>query len=280
LRDIMDDPDRIRLKWRKLGVYDALETLYDGIAVYGSRRLYDVGEAYDMPLSARSKLYYCGYVVRPPPHADPTAVRFHYGLPSTGPLLVATVGSGVDGYRLLETTEDAVSRLRGEIPDLSAILVTGPFMPAERQRELQSRATSSLRVASNADNFQLMACADAIVSMGGYNSVSEALVVGRPLVIVPRCTHKVEQRIRAETLAAHGLAQWIHPDDLEADRLADEIKRALSCDRPARERHIREIIPTFDGAVNLTSYLGRWLGRTPMVSGHTGEELSAVVQSA
>ncbi|TMI04818.1 MAG: glycosyltransferase, partial [Betaproteobacteria bacterium] len=36
LRDIMDDAARIRAAWEELGVYDALENLYDGIAVYGS----------------------------------------------------------------------------------------------------------------------------------------------------------------------------------------------------------------------------------------------------
>src|SRR6266404_4363903 len=35
LRDIMDDAARIREQWEELGVYDALENLYDGIAVYG-----------------------------------------------------------------------------------------------------------------------------------------------------------------------------------------------------------------------------------------------------
>src|SRR5881296_2071107 len=35
LRDIMDDPARIQAEWRSLGAYEALEELYDGIAVYG-----------------------------------------------------------------------------------------------------------------------------------------------------------------------------------------------------------------------------------------------------
>jgi predicted glycosyltransferase len=260
LRDIMDDADRIRAKWQEKGVYDALQNLYDGIAVYGSRALYDVGDAYDIPPSVRSKLHYCGFVVRQPPKADPAAVRFHYGFPSIGPLVVATVGSGVDGYPVLEATEGAVTRLRVKLPDLRAVLVTGPFMPAKQQAQLQERATRAIRVVQRADNFQLMACADAIVSMGGYNSVYEAMVVGRPLVIVPRCTHKVEQRIRAETLAAHGLARWIHPENLNSRRLAEDLEWALSRDREAHARLVRDVIPAFDGASQLTAYLARWLG--------------------
>jgi predicted glycosyltransferase len=277
LRDIMDDAGKIRAKWREKGVYDALNNLYDGIAVYGSRSLYDVGNAYGLPPPLQSKLHYCGFIVREPPQADAAAVRFHYGFPQMGPLVVATVGSGIDGYPVLEATEGAVNRIRAKYPDLRAVLVTGPFMPLDQQARLQERATAAIRIVPRADNFQLMACADAIVSMGGYNSVYEALVVGRPLVIVPRCTHKVEQRIRAETLAAHDLARWIHPESLNSRRLADDLEWALSRDREAHARLVREVIPSFDGAANLTAYLGERLGWAPM-GGHQGGEPSPMAE--
>ena len=57
LRDIMDDITRIRVKWEALGVYTAFENLFDGIAVYGSRNLFDVAEAYSIPQSVHSKLH-------------------------------------------------------------------------------------------------------------------------------------------------------------------------------------------------------------------------------
>jgi len=115
-------------------------------------------------------------------------------------------------------------------------------------------------VMSQADNFQLMAAADAVVSMGGYNSVCEALAVARPLVIVPRATHKLEQQIRAETLAARGLARWVHPRDLAGPRLVEALRWAVGCDRRAHAERVREVIPAFDGAARLVAYLARWLG--------------------
>src|SRR5205807_6310880 len=196
------DVGRIKGQWRELGVYDGLEQLYGGIAVYGSPALYDVAEGYDIPAAVQPKLHYCGYVVRDPPAVDRHGLRRELGLPSSGPLIVATVGSGSDGYPVLEAAQAAVERLGALVPGLHAVMVTGPFMPAEQQAVLQARATATCRVVSQADNFALMAAADAVVSMGGYNSVCEALAVARPLVIVPRATHKVEQQIRAETLAA------------------------------------------------------------------------------
>ncbi|TMQ01846.1 MAG: glycosyltransferase [Verrucomicrobia bacterium] len=260
LRDIMDDAGRIRALWDELGVYDALENLYDGIAVYGSRRLYDVAEAYAIPPSVHPKLTYCGYIVRDVPIIDAIAVRREHGLPECGPLVMATVGGGSDGYPVLEAARGALERLRSKLPELVAIMVTGPFMPAEQQAALKARATDRCRVLAHADTFQLMMAADAVVSMGGYNSVCEALSVARPLVIVPRATHKIEQQIRAETLAAHGLARLVHPKELNDQSLAQALEWALRSDQRAYAKLVREIIPSFDGAARLTAYLSRWLG--------------------
>src|SRR2546430_5888051 len=175
LRDIMDDTVRIRAHWRELGVDEALEHLYDGIAVYGSAALYDVAAAYDIPAAVQPKLHYCGYVVRDPPALDPGRLRQELGLPPQGPLIVAAVGSGCDGYPVLEAAQGAVERLRAEVPELHAVMVTGPFMPAEQQALLQARATATCRVMSQAGNFQPMAAAAAGVRMGGYYNACEAL---------------------------------------------------------------------------------------------------------
>src|SRR5262245_17153083 len=81
LRDIMDDADRIRADWKQMGVYEALEHLYDGIAVFGPPGFYDVAEAYAIPDAARRKLHYCGYVVRDGIQGDAAEIRERYGLP-------------------------------------------------------------------------------------------------------------------------------------------------------------------------------------------------------
>ena len=260
LRDIMDDPERIREQWRELGVYDALEHLYDGIAVYGSPALHDVAEAYAIPPGIRPKLHYCGYIVREAPRVDPAEVRRELGLPDGAALVLATVGSGSDGFPVLDAAVAALERLAARRPDLRAIVVTGPFMPADQRAELERRATASCHVVPETDTLPLFAAADAVVTMGGYNSVCEALAAARPMVIVPRATDKVEQWIRAELLAARGLVACVHPRELAPDRLAEAIEWALGCDRAAHARRVREVIPSFDGAARLTAYLARWLG--------------------
>ena len=263
LRDIMDDPDRTRQEWQDMGVYDALDRLYDGIAVFGSPGLYDVGEAYAIPERVRAKLHYCGYVVRDFPGAPTDGIRAQYGIPADGRLVVASVGSGRDGYEVLRHAHAAITRLQERRPDLFAIMVTGPFMPDEETTELQSWATSRCRVVPWADNFQLMAVADATVCMGGYNTVCEGLSTACPMVIVPRATHKVEQLIRAELLCSHGLARYVHPAEVTEENLSEGLEWALARDRRTQSNRIREVFPSFEGAAQLTGYLSRWLYDAP-----------------
>ena len=280
LRDIMDDSERIRTQWRELGVYDALEHLYDGIAVYGSRNLYDVADAYDLPSSVRAKLHYCGYIVREPSGVGREAIRVRYGLPSDGLLVVVTVGSGSDGYPVLAGTQSALLRMQARNPNLNAILVTGPLMPPKHQEALRSKETTRCRIVSRADNFELVAAADAAVSMGGYNSVCEALVAGTPLVIVPRVTHKIEQLIRADALAGHGLVRWVHPRNLETHQMDAALGWALTLNRDAHARLVRETIPSFDGAARLTAYLAQWLAEDRISVTSPVEEEPSMVPAA
>ena len=57
-----------------------------------------------------------------------------------------------------------------------------------------------------------IAAADAVVSMGGYNTVCELLATGTPAVIVPRVWPRLEQWIRCERLASLGQFRVLHPD--------------------------------------------------------------------
>lgn len=62
------------------------------------------------------------------------------------------------------------------------------------------------------------ASADAVVIMGGYNSVVEA--IGRKRrIIVPRDDEWTEQRVRAERLLELGLAVCIRPGEVDSSGL-------------------------------------------------------------
>jgi predicted glycosyltransferase len=88
---------------------------------------------------------------------------------------------------------------------------------------------------------------DALVCMGGYNTLVEALVRGTPTVCIPRTTPRTEQLIRARALARLGLLDVVDPDNLNAVLLRDAIGGALRRARQSIVRAAHEAL-AFDGA--------------------------------
>jgi predicted glycosyltransferase len=227
LRDIVDDPERVRRAWTRDGSYELLDELYDRILVYGQPDVFDVAAEYGFSSTAHAKTRYVGYVRRGMP-APARRGR-------TGPLILVTVGGGGDGFPLLRTALESRRRLG---TDSRWLVVTGPFLPAHERRTLT-------RLAAHVDRTEviefsrelpaLIASADVVVSMGGYNSICEILSARRPAVIVPRVEPRLEQLLRAQALERRGLVRHVHPDELTPARLANEVEALLAADDSRRD---------------------------------------------
>jgi predicted glycosyltransferase len=70
--------------------------------------------------------------------------------------------------------------------------------------------------------------ADLVVSMAGYNTVTEILTLDKKAIVIPRTHPRKEQLIRSRRLQEFGLLRMIEPDDLTPGRLAAEVHDALS----------------------------------------------------
>jgi predicted glycosyltransferase len=85
-------------------------------------------------------------------------------------------------------------------------------MPAEARGRLLRMAAKNPRlevIKSAPEPTRLLMAADRVVSMGGYNTVSEVLSFEKRALVVPRTTPRREQLIRAERLHALGLLDWV-----------------------------------------------------------------------
>jgi predicted glycosyltransferase len=225
LRDVVDEAPRVRASWRREGVYELLEDVYDLVLVYGDPRVYDVVSEYRLSSRVARKTRYVGYLARNSPR-PPEQVRRALGL-GTGKLVVATVGGGGDGVELLEAVLRGLQQSNG---GFETLVVAGPLMSAEPRERLATLADScpSVRLVSFVDDLQsTIAAADVVVSMGGYNSICEILSAERPAVIVPRVAPRQEQLIRAEALSERGVVRTIHPDDLTPARIIAEVEELL-----------------------------------------------------
>lgn len=228
LRDIVDEPSRVRDNWTERDIYSVLDTYYDAILVYGTSRVMDVVTQYRLPPQVAAKTRYCGYLPRATSVASALAVRAQYCMPDER-LVLVTAGGGGDGYQLLHSYlmglegTDAVQRV-------TSIIVTGPFMPAIERASLEALAAKHgrVRLLEFADDMLgLMQAADLIVCMGGYNTLCEALSVGTRTLVVPRMVPRREQLLRAQAFAELGLVTMLHPDALTPDLLTQHVVRML-----------------------------------------------------
>ena len=73
----------------------------------------------------------------------------------------------------------------------------------------------------------LIGAADAVVSMGGYNTVCEIISQKKPLLILPRTVPREEQAIRARVLSREGYCDYLDQRDITPSRLRERILSLL-----------------------------------------------------
>jgi predicted glycosyltransferase len=265
VRDIVDAPEVIHRRWAKDGIFDALRDLYDQVLVFGESRLFDAGRQYDFDAATAAKVRHCGYVVRPGPRGGSGFDEF--GMGPSWPRLLATVGGGGDGLPLLDAVLGALERL----PDCSAVVLSGPLQgQADREAVLGRVAALGPRVVVKPfveDPTRLMAEADLVVSMAGYNTVAELLRHGARMLLVPRNWRygehaqgtaagvELEQPLRARILVEAGLAAMVDPAELSAETLAAEIRANLAEPRAPRIQTVN-----FEGAETAAGILDALIG--------------------
>lgn len=226
LRDILDEPSAVRRQWAELGNEAVIERFFDAVWVYGDARVNNVVEAYGLAPATAARLRHIGYLDQrwrlasaPPVETRPASV-------------LCCVGGGQDGAAL------AAAFLKAELPSgRSGLVLAGPFMPQEARQELARRAAvrpDMLVLPFIAEPIGHIAQAEMVITMGGYNTVNEALSLGRPSLIVPRVRPRLEQLIRAEKLAGLGLLDWLHPDALDAKALSAWLNRPREAAREPR----------------------------------------------
>ena len=218
LRDILDEPEAVRRQWAKLDNEAVIERFFDAVWVYGDPLVNDVASAYGLAAGTQAKLCHIGYLDQRLRLADAAPLP---PLPSGS--ILCCVGGGQDGAVL------AQNFLEADLPPgRTGLLLTGPFMPAEKRRALEQRAAERPGFAVLpfiAEPIGHIARAERVIAMAGYNTVNEILSLGRPGLVVPRVRPRQEQLVRAQKLAALGLLDWLHPDDLDARALGDWLSR-------------------------------------------------------
>jgi len=241
LRDVMDDREIVRSDWQKKGIYEILDKLYSEIWIYGNRELYDPIQEYAIPESISRKMYFTGYIPRKvPTESAVKKSRMEQGLKNGEKLVVVTTGGGGDGYVVMDAY---LSMLENETRPLlfKNVLITGPFMPKQERKIISKRAKKlGIRTFHFYRNMEkLLAAADIVISMGGYNTLCELLSIGTPSLIIPRETPRQEQLIRARILHRQRLVDYIPLSRCTARTMREKILALMEKPNIYREANAR-----------------------------------------
>jgi predicted glycosyltransferase len=229
LRDIMDDRETIRRDWEKKRIYETLDKLYSEIWVYGNQELYDPVMEYDISDSISRKMVFTGYIPRKVPTENAVQkIRKEQGVKAGEKLILVTTGGGGDGYKVMKTYLSMLETYDTSIP-FKSILITGPFMPKHHRKKIHKRAKQlKIRNFHFYRNIEkLMAAADVVVTMGGYNTLCEILSLGAVSLIVPREHPRKEQLIRAKILNREKLAAYLPWNECTPEAMRDRLHALL-----------------------------------------------------
>ena len=260
LRDVVDPPEKVRRDWERDGLFGIIERYYDRVLVYGMREVLNAVDAYGLSEEVASRLFYCGYVTEAAtPRRSPEQVRRELGLDDG--FLLATVGGGGDGRPVLEAFLGALERF----PNRPALVAVGEFMaPADKEIVIRAAADRGRVVVRDhvEDLPSVMAAADLVVGMGGYNTSAEIVAVGARSVLVPRSWRSgehasrgktgvdAEQMVRVEGLAQLGVVTMVNPRELSAETLGVAMELALERPRQAASDQL-----SLDGAARVADHL-------------------------
>ncbi|MFB9378759.1 glycosyltransferase family protein [Kineococcus gynurae] len=194
LRDVLDSPEVAAAEWIRDQGPEAAADLFEEVWVYGDAEVHDLTR----DLGAGAGFRFLGYLAEGRPEvADP--------LPRNDPrsrTVLATVGGGIDAAALVRTLVATPLPARTEL-----VLLPGPFADEQLRGELD-RAAATRRdlhvVGFSAAASHWLAEADAVVCMGGYNTVTEILATDTPALVVPRTRPRREQLVRARSLQRVG----------------------------------------------------------------------------
>ena len=236
LRDVLDDPATVANEWVQEGIYQRLPKYFDLVLVYGERTVFDPLKHCPLPPAMAERIRYCGYVVGPAGCNSCQDYCPYLGAlePLAHPTVLCTVGGGEDGFFLLKAFLGAAVGA-----DWKGVAVGGPMLSEgelQKLREVAGAAGVALH-SSLPCLSRLFSRVDALVCMGGYNTLLEAVSKGVPTVCVPRTAPRSEQLIRARAFEKLNLLRMLLPEQLTPDELGREIAAALKRPRTKLLEH-------------------------------------------
>ncbi len=226
LRDVLvEKRDRQKYEAR---VVKRLNEYFDLLVVHADPKLLRLDETFESLDRVRIPVRYTGFVTTKPAPGAGVALRRELGQNPGQKLVVASIGGGKVGGRLLFSALQAFALL--DHKDSRMHVFSGPYMdPAEfLALEKLASAIPGIVLERFTDRFlDYLDAADLSLSQAGYNTAMNILASGVPALVWPFDQNR-EQRLRAEKLMRLGALSILDDADLPPERLATRMAEAMN----------------------------------------------------
>jgi predicted glycosyltransferase len=219
LRDILVD----RAQSHDDLVVDRANSYFDAILVHSDPAFARLEETFHPQSVLRVPVHYTGFV---------SSERGTRALPARRRKrrVIVSAGGGLVGDALLRAAIEAYS-LVAKSERLEMRVIAGPFLPEVSWRELRALAKGNkgLVLKRSVPNlYSEFAEASASISQCGYNTAMDLLRSRVPALVVPFAKgNESEQMNRARRLENMGVLRVLPEDELNPQRLTDEIRALL-----------------------------------------------------
>ena len=238
IRDILQEN---RKAGRDRETADLVTAHFDGVLVHGDPSFVRLEDTFPLASDIADRVHYTGLVAAPLP--EPSPERFD---------TVISAGGGAVGALLIAAALDA----RAILGDTSAwCVITGPNLPKEDHDRFVERAGDGVSLFRFRPDFpSLLPNAALSISQAGYNTVCDLLAARCRALLVPFAAGgETEQSVRAEKLAALGLAQVIHEEGLTGESMAKAISATRTLNLP------QQLPVSLDGAAETARLISQQL---------------------
>jgi predicted glycosyltransferase len=209
---------------------EVLNAYFDAVMVHGDPRVTRLEDHFPWLPRLLTPVHYTGYV-RQEALADTTVLRRD----GDAPLVVVSVGGGVNGLRLIELAATAWGKLRrrGAMAGGRMMVFAGAFMTDGELAVAAALCTRNGAVLQpfSRDFASWLSAADLSISRAGYNTSVAVLAAGTRAIMVPDSSVS-DQSFRAQRFGELGMVDTAPEAGLEADRLATMMLSALGREPP------------------------------------------------
>jgi len=230
-------------------VVKILNNYFDGLLIHSDPEMIRLDSSFSRVKDILIPIFYTGFVTPLPDPGKVSGIKSALGVKSDESLVVASVGGGSVGARLLRTAILAHGLLLNR-DRVKMIVLTGPYMEKKEVDALVSLAGKNVRVETFWEDFiSLLAASDLSISMAGYNTCMNLVAAGAPSLVWP-FDENLEQGTRAEALADFADMEILSEKSLVPEVLAGIIKERLVSEK-------KEIAKTLDlgGAVAVSNWI-------------------------